>query len=138
MRNTLVPAFVGFDDLFDRVFGNRPVNGSHSLESLFDTAYPRYNLIKSDTGYVIEIALAGFSKEDLAVSAANGILTVVGKKETPTANFLHQGISSKTFTRTFDLNSNLEVGEVTFVDGILTINLVKIEESDTVRKIEIK
>lgn len=137
MRNTLVPAFVGFDDLFDRVFGDRAIKGLPDTKVLFDTSYPRYNLIKNDNGYTIEIALAGFSKDDLSVTATNGILTVSGKKETSTANFLHQGISSKTFTRTFDLNSNLEVGEVTFVDGILTINLVKVEETD-IKKIEIK
>ncbi|MCK9531817.1 MAG: Hsp20 family protein [Gammaproteobacteria bacterium] len=140
MRNTLVPAFVGFDDLFDRVFGND--FGSRSLadrkSSLFDTAYPRYNIIKNENGYTIELALAGFSKDDLSITVSHGILTVSGEKQTQTTNFLHQGISSKSFTRTFDLNSNLEVGEVTFTDGILAITLNKIEENEDLRKIEIK
>lgn len=140
MRNTLGPAFVGFEDLFDRVFGNNFSSRSlaENKSPFFDTAYPRYNLFKTDTGYLIELALAGFSKSDLSVSVSNGILKVSGEKDIETFNALHQGISSKSFTRTFDLNSNLEVDEVTFVDGILNIKLVKLEEKENIQQIEIK
>lgn len=140
MRNTLVPAFVGFEDIFDRLLGNDFSTRTLSDRklTLFDTAYPKYNLIKNDDGYVIELALAGFSKENLSITTLNGILTVSGEKETETSNFLHQGISAKSFTRTFDINSKLEVGEVTFVNGILSITLNKLDEKDDVRKITIK
>lgn len=140
MRNTLVPALVGFDDIFDRVFGSNfnPPSLSDRKATLFDTAYPKYNLIKNDNGYVIELALAGFSKEELSVTTSNGVLTVSGKKEEKASNFLHQGISSKSFTRVFDLNSNLEIGDVDFVDGILSIQVNRIDGREDIRKIEIK
>ena len=141
MRNTLVPAFVGFEDFFDRVFKDF---GSRSLAdhrtSLFDTAYPRYNIIKNSDGYVIELALAGFKKEELSITESNGILTISGEHEWvyDANDLIHHGISSKSFTRTFDLNSNLEVGDVDFVDGILSVRLTKIKDKEEVRKIEIK
>lgn len=139
MRNDLLTTFVGFEDLFDRVF-NTKRDGEIKGTSVFDTNYPKYNIIKTDDGYTIDLALAGFSKDDLTVTVSNGILRVNGINETKedVSTFLHRGISSRSFTRKFDLNADLDVKDVTFENGILSINLIKLEKEDSIKNIEIK
>lgn len=128
---------IGFDRLFDdlnRTFVNRGSEGN----------YPPYNIVKhDDTNYTVELAVAGFSQEEIEVEVKENMLTVKGEK-TQTADsegyeYLHRGISARTFIRTFTLADNVEVKEANVSNGILTIALEHIvPEEKKAKKIQIE
>ena len=97
-----------------------------------ESAYPRYNIIESGGDYRIEIALPGWSKEELEVIADGEELHVKGKKERKLNDgeqFVHQGLSLKSFERRFILNADLLVDKVNLQDGLLTITLSRTPNS---------
>ena len=109
----------------------------HDLETLRGIAqqkpsYPPYNIKKFDGGvWRIDMAVAGFRKEDLAITVEERTLTVESKvseaaldKELRDAHVLHQGIAQRNFRVQFALAEYVEVDNAQCVDGILTINLV--------------
>ena len=113
------PHFVGLDDIF------------HRLDSMtaHNTNYPPYNLIKHDTSnYEIEIALAGFKKEEIEVSTESNILKVasINKKRDTEPEYLHKGLSKRSFTNTWQLGDDVRVVDVVFEDGLLSVSLEKI------------
>ena len=124
---------VGFDSLFDqlnRTFANSKTDGN----------YPPHNVVKlDDTHYVIEVAVAGFSEDEIDVELKDNILTVKGeqaKKEE--VEYLHKGISARNFTRTFPLAEHIEVRGATVKNGILAIALEQIvPEENKPKKIAI-
>ena len=79
-----------------------------------DVNYPPYNLVKeTDTRYRLELAIAGFSKDDVEVTTESNKLTVEGKqKDSDTDEYLHRGLASRAFTRTWTLSDDVEVDEV--------------------------
>ena len=88
--------------------------------------YPPYNLIKeSDTELRIELALAGFTKEEVKVIQEEQRLTISGNnsEKERNENILHKGIASRAFTKTFDLAENIEVTEASFENGMVIIKL---------------
>lgn len=108
-------AFIGFDELFNSI--NQNTQGP---------AYPPYNIIKnSDDHYDIEIAVAGFSKKDISIQTVAGELTITGGKEKTEREYVHHGISNRSFTRKFNLSEYIEVSSATLEDGILKISLVR-------------
>ena len=113
------PHYVGLDDMF------------HRLESMshHDKNYPPFNLIKYDTSnYEIQIALAGFKREEIEVSTESNILRVATKNAgtDPEVTYLHKGVSRRSFTETWQLADDVRVVDVTFEDGLLVISLEKI------------
>lgn len=89
--------------------------------------YPPYNLIKeSPTKFVVEIALAGYKKEDIEVSTEVNKLFVKCKKASAEPTYVHNGIARRSFTRTWSLSNDVVVSEVSFIDGLLTINLNRV------------
>ncbi len=92
--------------------------------------YPPYNIIaKDENHYVIEMAVAGFGQEDIAVTANNGQLVVTGEKKEETVEegeVLHRGISARQFVRTFQLDDYVEVKDAELKDGILVIALERV------------
>jgi molecular chaperone IbpA len=100
----------------------------------FDTAfethtnYPPYNLVKeNNTTFRLEIALAGFRGEDIEVTTEWNKLFVEAKKVEDSADeYLHQGLAKRAFTRTWTLSDDVEVNDVSFVDGLLTIKLNRV------------
>lgn len=98
-----------------------------------ESAYPRYNIIECKGGdYRIEIALPGWSKDELEVIADGEELHVKGKKERKLSDdeqFVHQGLSLKSFERRFILNSELQVDSVSKSNGLLTISLCRTPNS---------
>ena len=139
--NQLRPVTVGFDPIFDR------------FESMFDDNffanqthqnYPPYNIMKTgDYTYNIEIALAGFSKNDIDVSYEDGVITVKSiqeaKQDGDQSGVLHKGISKRMFTKSFSIADDVEVKGAELKDGLLTISLERIiPESKKPRTIEIK
>ena len=133
--NQLTPYAVGFDRVFNRL--NDYV--SHQQTS---TGFPPYNIQKvTDNTYTIEMALAGFSKEDIEVEVAQGVLTIKSTKENDTEDefTLHRGISYRKFNRKFTLADDIIVNDAKLENGLLTINLEQIiPEEKKPKLIEIK
>lgn len=128
---TLNRHMVGFDRLFgdmDRLFtrGQAP-------------SYPPYNIEKlSDTEYVITIAVAGFDQGDLSVTVDNGVLNVSGHKEdSDKQTWLHKGIATRDFQRSWNLAEFVEVVSAECNNGMLEIRLVQ-EVPETAKPKEIK
>ena len=100
----------------------------------FDTAYeshtnyPPYNLIKeSSVDFRLEIALAGYKREDIEVTTEWNKLFVDVKKAGDTDDeYLHQGLAKRAFTRTWTLSDDVEVCDTAFVDGLLTIKIKRV------------
>jgi len=107
-----------------------------------DTSYPRYNIVENvDTGnFRIEVAVPGWSKQELELVHDDNELLIKGKKEqklSESERFSHQGLSLKSFERKFMLNADLKVDDVELTDGLLTIALSKTPNSNR-RVLDIK
>ena len=123
--NHMTPYAVGFDRQFDRLFDYV----THQAEST--GGYPPYNIQKTeDYKFEIEMALAGFSKKDIEVEVAEGVLTVKSTKDKDTGSTdeftLYKGISQRNFTRKFTLADDIVVNGAELKDGMLTISLERI------------
>ncbi len=104
-----------------------------------ESSYPRYNLIESDNGFSIEIAVPGWDKSELEVIADRKELHIKGIKKQKLEDgykFVHQGLSLKNFERRFILNSDLQVDNVNLQAGMLTIDLSRTPDASR-RKLEI-
>ena len=110
---------VGFDSLFNRI----------PLAAQQDNAYPPYNIRKvDDYNYVIELALAGFSENDIEVEVADDTLSVRSKESNQTADeqYVHRGIARRAFSRSWTLSEDMVVKGAEFQNGLLNINLEKV------------
>ena len=133
-KNKFIPYSIGFDNLFDRLF-------DMDLES--SNSYPPYNISKvDDNNYIIEMALAGFNKDDIEIELADSELTVRSKKREDTnkdVNLIHQGISHRSFNRKFTLSEEILVKNAEMKNGMLIIKLQKfIPENKKPKLINIK
>ena len=117
---------IGMDEYFDRLF--------NAHES--STNYPPYNLIQvSNVESRLELALAGFKKEEVNVYTEYGKLFVEGQKESrDDTNYVHRGMAQRSFTRSWTLSDDTEIRSVTFEDGLLSVNLGKVVPEDHTRK----
>ena len=104
-------------------------------------SFPPHNIIKlDDTHYVVELAVAGFSKDEIEITTQDGTLTIKGdKKEGQThVQYLHRGIGTRSFTKQLTIADTVEVKGAEFKDGILRVGLENvIPEAKKPRKIEI-
>ena len=110
---------IGFDKMFNTL---EQLNGLSNVSE----SYPPYNLIRTgDDRFVIEVALAGFSKEELNVEIKENVLHINGEKkqveDDGKKNYIHKGIGARKFHKTFTLAEYVEVVEGAYVDGVLTI-----------------
>ena len=126
--NSLRPFSIGFDNMFDQ-FENMLGNGHLTMQS----NYPPYNIRKTGKdNYAIEVALAGFSKDDVEVEFEDNLLTVrtkqVNKLEDNSSEgeIIHKGISQRQFVRSFSIADDVKVGDAQLKDGLLTISCEKI------------
>lgn len=127
----LLDRAVGFDEMFNRL---------QTINQNSQGGYPPYNIIKDgDEKYAVEVAVAGFSQEDIVVELKEGNLIVSGKKsKDEETNFIHKGIGTRAFTRTFTLSDDVVVKGADLTNGILVIELERIiPEEKKPRKIEI-
>ena len=108
---------VGFEDLFNRM---------HSSASIH-TSYPPYNIVKeTESEWRIEMALAGWSKDDIEISTETNVLTIKSKVEQESdGDFIHRGVAKRSFTKTFNIADDVEIGEITHENGLLNIKLTK-------------
>ena len=112
---------VGFDQLFDRITSN--IDTATTNGSL--TNYPPYDILRTgEETYRIRLAVAGFQMADIKIELTEGVLSVSGSSASDEdAEYLHKGISNRSFTRTFNLADYVEVKGATLKDGILKIDL---------------
>ena len=125
---TYNPVALGMGDLFNR------------LDALTDSAavnYPPYNIVKlNDTTSQLEIALAGFSRDEIEVATERGVLTVSTKKAKEDGReYTHKGLARRTFARNWQLADDVVVENVTFVDGLLSIDIRKEVPEEHQRKL---
>jgi HSP20 family molecular chaperone IbpA len=118
---------IGMDDYFDRFFNS----------DFPQSNYPPYNLIQlNNHESKLEIALAGFKKDELQVFTEFGKLYVKGKKEESenVGEFVHKGLAQRSFERVWTVSDDTKVGSVEFEDGLLTVELNKIVPDHHERK----
>ena len=110
----------------------------HRMGTLHQTElnYPPYNLVKEDNiTFRLEVALAGFKKEEIIVTTESGKLFVEGQTEKEDVEYVHQGLAKRAFTRSWTLSDDVEVRNVVFEDGLLTIELKRIIPVHQQRKV---
>ena len=132
--NRQLSTSVGFDSFFNRLFDDAYNSGGSGT-------YPPYNIRKvNDYDYVIELALAGFTKDDLDLELTDGTLTVksVPKKDEGDDSYLHHGIAKRVFTRKFNIADDVIVTGAELFNGLLQVKLERvIPEEKRPRKIDI-
>ena len=140
--NQLRPVTVGFDNVFDH------------FESMFDdgfmimptaTNFPPYNIVKTgEYTYDVELALAGFSKDDIEVHYENNMLTVKSKQKDKAEakdsdGVIHRGISKRWFSKSFTIADDVEIKGAELKDGLLKVSMERIvREGKKARTIEVK
>ena len=133
--NQLTPYAVGFDRVFDNL--SRYVDNNAT-----STGYPPYNIRKEgDYNYVIEMALAGFAREDLEIEVADGVLTIrsVKEKSDDDVSNIYRGISYRKFVRKFTIADDIVVNGAKMENGMLSVDLERIvPEEKKPRLIEVK
>ena len=118
---------IGLDDYFDRFFNS----------DFPQSNYPPYNLIQlNNHESKLEIALAGFKKDEIKVYTEFGKLYVEGSKEESKVDgsFIHQGLAQRSFQRVWTVTDDTKVGSVKFEDGLLSVELNKIVPEHHARK----
>jgi molecular chaperone IbpA len=111
------PFFIGWDRHFQ------------DLEKVMhnSTNYPPYNLVEvSEDTYMIELALAGFKKEDISIEQEKNVLTIKGSSEEDENKYIHKGIGARAFTRAFSLSEYMNVAGVVMENGVLRVLIVKL------------
>ena len=127
--------FVGFDDQFNRMAK------LHEDFTKNIPNYPPYNIKKTgDNNYVIELAVAGFAKQDIEIEFAEDKLIIKGNtKDDESSDFLFKGIAARNFTRTFVLDDQIEIKDAAIFNGMLKIALERIiPDHKKPKKIEVK
>ena len=104
------------------------------------STYPPYNISGNEEKGVIEMALAGFTKDDLNVEVKDNLLTITGKKEKRAQDDIwHKGISERNFAKRFQLHEHVIVDGADLKDGILTVDYHReVPESEKPKQIKIK
>tara|TARA_B100001564_G_scaffold352785_1_gene360733 strand:+ start:4851 stop:5285 length:435 start_codon:yes stop_codon:yes gene_type:complete len=118
---------IGMDEYFNRLFTLHETT----------TNYPPYNLIQvSDTESRLELALAGFKKEQVNVYTQDGKLFIEGQREDgeTETNYVHRGVAQRSFTRSWTMAEDTEVRSVKFEEGLLTIEMGRVVPEHHIRK----
>ena len=132
--NQLTPYAVGFDRIFDNL-------SRYTSDNMQSTGFPPYNIRKEgDYNYVIELALAGFGKEDIEVEVADGTLSVRSVKEnSEDDSTVYRGISYRRFERKFTMADDIVVNGAKLENGMLTVDLERVvPEEKKPRLIKVK
>ena len=121
------PVGIGLEDMFKR------------LDAFADngTNYPPYNIVKLDEEkQQLQIALAGFLKDDIEVAVEQGVLQVsVNKSYETEGEYVHKGIAQRSFARNWQLADDTIVEDVTYQDGLLRITLAREVPEEKKRKL---
>lgn len=127
---------IGFDNFFNKL---TQANSSNAWKNV--ATYPPYNIRKiDDNNYSIDLAIAGFGKQNLDIELQDGVLIVKGEMNAPDdeSTYLYKGISTRAFTRKFTLADTIVVKDAHIINGILKIMLENIiPDSKKPKKIQI-
>ena len=124
--NSLKPFSVGFDSIFEEF--DRVLDSTER----YNSNYPPYNICKlNDNDYKIEVALAGYSKDDIEIELKDNTLTVRNKINEKVVNdesngVIHKGISTRQFERSFTISEDIKVKNADLKNGLLSIDLERI------------
>lgn len=129
---------LGFDRFFDDI--EKVLNMTPSQQN--GSSYPYHNIIKVDESrYIVELAVAGFSKDDIEITREKNTLVIKGSKtaeDMGNAQYLFQGIAARSFTKTITIADTIEVHSSELKDGILRVGLINvIPEHQKPKRIEI-
>ena len=124
------PIGIGLEDMFKR------------LDVLADTSastnYPPYNIVKlDDHTQVLEVALAGWDKEDIEVSLERFVLNikVQTSEDVNVGEYVHKGIARRTFSRNWQLSDSVRIDDVTYENGLLRVTLQRVLPEEQQRKV---
>ncbi len=126
VRNSLKPFSVGFDSIFEEF--DRVLDSTER----YNSNYPPYNICKlNDNDYKIEVALAGYSRDDIEIELKDNTLTVRNKTKEKVVNnesngVIHKGISTRQFERSFTISEDIKVKNADLKNGLLRIDLERI------------
>jgi len=124
--NSLKPFSVGFDSIFEEF--DRVLDSTER----YNSNYPPYNICKlNDNDYKIEVALAGYSRDDIEIELKDNTLTVRNKTKEKVVNdesngVIHKGISTRQFERSFTISEDIKVKNADLKNGLLSIDLERI------------
>ena len=125
------PFFLGFNDQFVRWESNKKTTSQ----------FPPYNVKKVDEdNYVVELAVAGYEREDIDVTVDKDTLIIKSERENDDkADYLHKGIAGRNFTQTFTLGEYMTVKSASLENGLLSVKIEReLPESAKPRQIKIK
>ena len=125
-------------ELFDKITTNS-IGLDRTIQNFWEStnaSYPPFNIIQENNHEsTLEIALAGFKKKEVKVYTEHGKLIVEGKKEEKKENeYVHRGMAQRSFQRGWQLTDDVELKEVSFEDGLLSISLGKVVPEHHARK----
>lgn len=132
---SLDPFVIGFDKVFDQL----QEMGSNAVKNAPN--WPPYNIKQvKDNKYVIEMAVAGFAKQDIEVTLEGNKLVIKGEaKDADTENYLWKGIANRAFQRSFTLNDAIEIKDAEIANGMLRVWLQSMYQAqESIKKIAIK
>ena len=127
--NYYAPLAIGIDRFFTEV--------ENAIKS--NTTYPPHNVIKDgEDSYGIELAVAGFSRDQISIETQDRLLKITGEAQKDEREYTYKGISTRSFTRQFTLAEYVEVTDATLQDGILSVSLKRsVPEEKQPRKVKI-
>ena len=112
------PFAIGFDRYFEDL---------ERMSNISQTNYPPYNVVKEDSEhFTVELAVAGFSKKDVSITKEKNVLVIEGNVEDESKDFVHKGLASRGFKRSFTLADDVEISGASLKDGILKVSLERI------------
>ena len=112
------PFAIGFDRYFEDL---------ERMSNITQTNYPPYNVVKEDDDHFsVELAVAGFSKKDVSITKEKNVLVIEGKIEDESKDFVHKGLASRAFKRSFTLADDVEISGASLKDGILVVSLERV------------
>ena len=112
------PFAIGFDRYFEAL---------ERMSNITQTNYPPYNVVKEDDEHFsVELAVAGFSKKDVSITKEKNVLVIEGKVEDESKDFVHKGLASRAFKRSFTLADDVEISGASLKDGILVVSLERV------------
>ena len=112
------PFAIGFDRYFEDL---------ERKSNITQTNYPPYNVVKEDDEHFsVELAVAGFSKKDVSITKEKNVLVIEGKVEDESKDFVHKGLASRAFKRSFTLADDVEISGASLKDGILVVSLERV------------
>ena len=112
------PFAIGFDRYFEDL---------ERMSNITQTNYPPYNVVKEDDEHFsVELAVAGFSKKDVSITKEKNVLVIEGTVEDESKDFVHKGLASRAFKRSFTLADDVEISGASLKDGILVVSLERV------------